>query len=105
VAETDSSKLTAYHQILYTQQKPEGEGGLSNAELIAAAQHVGVTTPGAFATCVNSDKYKNWVRQVEDTAEKKGVVQTPTVFLNGKALTQATDPTKFAAALAAAVSA
>jgi protein-disulfide isomerase len=95
----DAGQLKAYGQALFAAQPPEGGPGLSDDQLINIAGNVGIINP-AFAACVRGSNYQPWVTQLTNTAVKRGVSATPTVYVNGKQ----TEPTADAinAAVAAA---
>jgi protein-disulfide isomerase len=74
-----------YHDLLYANQPQEGSPGLSNSQLIALGKKAGDTSP-SLATCVNGGKYNKWVAGITDAASKANVTGTPTVRINGKAI-------------------
>jgi len=92
------------HKALYQQQPAtENSGAWTNASLIKLGQSVGINA-SSFTQCVNSGKYLNWTKNIEDYAGQQNVNSTPTLLLNGKALPQADylDPAAFQAAFEAA---
>jgi protein-disulfide isomerase/uncharacterized membrane protein YphA (DoxX/SURF4 family) len=79
-----------FHDILYGKdskgvdiQPAEGSNGRTDSELIAYGKQAGITSAD-FSTCVTSQQHKDLVAGVTDAASKKGVVGTPTVYVDGK---------------------
>jgi protein-disulfide isomerase len=94
----DGGRFEAYKDALFAHQPPEGGPGLSDAQLIAIGESVGLDDLG-FVTCVDEHAYLDWTRFVTARAIEHGVAGTPTVMVAGVPV-QAE-----AAAIAAAVSA
>ncbi len=42
-----------------------------------------------FTTCVNQGTYDGWIAKSTDDASRRGVNQTPTVFVDGQAVSSA----------------
>lgn len=99
----DQGKFPAYHQVLFANQPPENTGGYKNADLIRFGQQVGLTDD-AFSKCVQSGRYNGWVADVQETASKANITQTPTVKINGRQVDAPVleDPAQFRAAVEAA---
>jgi protein-disulfide isomerase len=85
----DAGKLKEYGEALFANQPAEGGPGLSDDQLIDLGGPVGLNAP-SFAQCVRDMKYRDWVSNVNDKAARRGVFQTPTVYVNGKELEQPT---------------
>jgi len=101
---SDQGKFLEMHKALYQQQPAtENSGAWTNATLIKLGQSIGINAP-SFSQCVNSGKYFNWTKNIEDAAASANVNSTPTLLLNGKPLPQSDylDPVAFQAAFAAA---
>ena len=79
----DQGRFIEYHRALYDIQGAENSGIYSNANLIEVGKRLGITD-SAFASCVNSNKYKDVVTNVANSMSKYNVNGTPTVFINGK---------------------
>jgi protein-disulfide isomerase len=94
----DGGKFKEFAAALYENQPPEGGAGLSDDELIRIGGTVGLVDP--FAECVRDGKYRQWTEHVTEAASKRGVVETPTIFVNGKKIEQT--PEALAAAIASA---
>lgn len=98
-------KFIQFHKALYEDQSTtENSGHWNSAAMIALGKKVGINSSG-FASCVNNSKYSGWVQKIEDSAAKKNVNATPTVFVNGKEInrqTQYMDAAAFKAAITSA---
>ncbi|GAA4208379.1 DsbA family protein [Actinocatenispora rupis] len=94
----DAGKLPDFTNALFGRQPKEKSSGLTNAQIVAAGKAAGITD-ASFATCVTSQKYRDWVSHVSNQASGKGVQSTPSVFVNDKQV----DPS--ATALANAINA
>ena len=84
-AAAQGGKFAEYHKALFANQPAEGSAGLDDAELIELGRSVGLTDQ-AFADAVNNGTYEAWATKVTDTSASRGVNQTPTVLVGGKAL-------------------
>lgn len=93
----DAGVFPQYAQALFTNQPPENAAGLPDSQLISLGRQAGAGDD--FATCVQSGRYAGWTASVTDAASKAGVSATPTVLVNGTAISRTL------AALVAAVSA
>jgi protein-disulfide isomerase len=78
----DAGRFPQYHDRLFAAQPPEGGAGLSDARLVALGAEAGISG-GDFAGCVEDLRYERWTQRATDAASKAGVVQTPTVRVNG----------------------
>jgi hypothetical protein len=65
---------------------------------------VGLTSP-QFQRKVRDGTYDNWVRQVTDQSSQQGVIQTPTVLVNGRQVDTALTAQGLLAAVNAAANA
>jgi protein-disulfide isomerase len=83
---SDAGKLKGYGTALFANQPEEGSAGLSDDKLIDVGTKIGLTAP-SFAQCVRDQKYAGWVAHVTDLAGRHNVNSTPTIFVNGKELT------------------
>ena len=105
----DQGKFFPYADLLYNEQRPENSGFLTTKQLISFGQQAGITG-AAFATfekCVRAGTYEGFVRKSAENASKRGVNQTPTLFItgpNGKTVpmtdSQILTPDQFKAAVA-----
>jgi protein-disulfide isomerase len=97
----DVGKFWPVHDALYAEQVTENSGYWTTARLLAVLNAVGADTP-QVTQCVTSGKYVPWIRQVTDQGSQRGVNGTPTVFVNGKLLTDLSPQGLIAAVNAAA---
>jgi protein-disulfide isomerase len=81
----DQGRFVEMHDQLFRSQPPEGGPGLSDDRLVALGRSAGATGDD-FGSCVNDLRYERWTQRATDAASKAGVVQTPTVFVNGEPL-------------------
>ena len=79
----DEGKFWAYPDLLVADQAPENSGALTTDRLLELGRQVGLTSP-QFQHKVRDGTYDNWIRQVTDQSSQQGVVQTPTVLVNGR---------------------
>jgi protein-disulfide isomerase len=84
-AAADQGRFAELRDAMFAHQPKERTGGYTTAQLVALGRTVGLTDP-AFVTAVNRQTYKGWAGEVEDLASKAHVVGTPTLLLDGKAL-------------------
>jgi protein-disulfide isomerase len=89
-----------FHDLVYANQTPEEGPGMTNAQLVAYANQAGATGP-AVTQAIDGLTYADWVTKVTDQASKDGVTGTPTVIVDGKALTDLS-PNGITAAVTAA---
>ena len=88
VCAATAGKFIEYHDVLFAHQPDESNDGYSNAAtLIGLAKQVpGLDTP-AFESCVNADTYKGLVQQNWADFNALQLQGTPTLMLDGKAIT------------------
>jgi len=94
-SDIDVGTFQKYHTILYgknssgqNNQPPEGSNGVTDIQLEDWGKQAGITGDNftTFQQCVSQQQHKAFVQAVTDNASKRGVVQTPTVKINGKDL-------------------
>ena len=90
----DQDRFLDYMHALFENQPPEGSAGLSDAELVALGQSLGLA-PG-FADCVSQGTYLDWPPYVTARAGEAGVEATPTVLVAGVAVPADTEAIIFA---------
>lgn len=106
VGTADPTKFLPWLTTMYQQQPEEGTKGLSDSQLVQLAQSAGYTDPGV-AQCITSHRYDGWVQQKTKAVFASGVHGTPSLFINGKQVTDQhvlTDPNALRAAIQAAAS-
>ena len=96
----EADKFRPFAEALYREQPAEGSAGLTDARLVEIGSSVGITGKD-FASCVNDHRFTGWATRVTDSASKAGIVQTPTVLVNGTPLADRS-PAGLQAAVAAA---
>jgi protein-disulfide isomerase len=71
-----------YHDIVFTNQRGEGQGAYADKRLVAMAESIGLDM-GAFNGCFNTSATANLINADEALATSMGVTGTPSVFFNG----------------------
>ncbi len=77
----EQGRFWDYHRNLMTLP-----GDLSETDLAARAASLKLN-PGAFSTCLASDRYDASIRESVDAGLKAGVTGTPAYFINGRVIT------------------
>lgn len=75
-----------FHDSLYANQPAEGGSGLPDQQLIQFAAQAGASG-ATVEKQINDLAFGDWVKKVTDQASKDGVTGTPTVKVNGTAVT------------------
>jgi protein-disulfide isomerase len=100
----DQGRFWAYHDLLFADQAPENSGALTTDRLLELGRQLGLTSR-QFQQKVRDGTYDSWIRQVTDQSSQRGVVQTPTVLVNGRQVDAALTAQGLQAAVNAATSA
>ena len=81
----DAGRFREYHDIVFADQPTPG-ADVTNDELIADGPRAGITgeRQTAFAQCVKSGKYSEFVSKISDKANQDGIFATPTLLVDGK---------------------
>jgi protein-disulfide isomerase len=81
----DQGRFFEFADLLYTNQAEENSGFLTKDQLIAFGKQAGITGAAfdTFEKCVRSDRYEGFVRDQAEAASKRGIHQTPTLFVTG----------------------
>jgi protein-disulfide isomerase len=81
----DAGRFREYHDLVFGDQPTAGTD-ITNDELIANGPRAGITgaQQTAFAQCVKSGKYADFVSKISDKASRDGIFATPTLFVDGK---------------------
>ena len=79
---SEQGKFWEYHDKLYASQAGENRGAFSKDNLKRFGTALGLTAD--FATCVDSGRYAQVVRDDTKVGEGRGVTATPTRFINGQ---------------------
>lgn len=77
----DQGKFFDFHDRLYAAQAGENKGAFAKDKLKKIGTDLGLSP--AFATCVDSGRYAQSVRDEQNVGQGKGVSKTPTLFVNG----------------------
>jgi protein-disulfide isomerase len=77
----EQGRFWEYHRNLMTLP-----GDMSETDLAARAASLKLN-PGAFSTCLASDRYDASIREAVEAGVKAGVTGTPAYFINGRMLT------------------
>ncbi|MGA8112276.1 MAG: thioredoxin domain-containing protein [Actinocatenispora sp.] len=79
----DAGKLPDFTTQIFQKQPAENSPGLTNQQLVQVGKAAGIDDP-AYAHCVTSQKYSDWVTHVSNEATAHDVHETPTVFVDDK---------------------
>ncbi|WP_270887907.1 DsbA family protein [Pedococcus sp. 5OH_020] len=87
----DAGKFLQYHAATFNGQPAKEGTGYTDAELQGFAQAAGLSGASlqTWQQCYDAKTHNQWVESVQTQAEKDHVNATPTVKLNGKALSLA----------------
>lgn len=89
VVSTSPAAFQKFHDLLYAEQPAEGSAGLPDSRLVELAGQAGADS-AAVSRALADKQYEGWAATVTDESSKAGVVQTPTVKVNGTELKQPT---------------
>jgi protein-disulfide isomerase len=78
----DQNKFWVYADYLFAHQEGENQGAFTKANLENFAARLGLNSE-AFNACLDSGKYGGKVTQEQAEGVQRGVVATPTFFING----------------------
>jgi protein-disulfide isomerase len=84
-AAADVSRFHEYARVLFEYQPPEGGPGLTDDQLIALGETIGITD-SSFASEIQEGRYLPWPSFVTERAIERGVGGTPSVFVEGRAI-------------------
>ncbi len=88
----EQGRFWDYHDMLFANQGAENQGSFNDARLKAFAQALGLNL-SQFNSCFSANKYSAELQSDNQQAQSLGVNSTPSVFLNGKAVTPGFAPT------------
>ena len=110
-ADQGPEAFVKFHDILFgknssggNNQPAENSNGRPDSQLIAWGKDAGITS-AAFSTCVTSNEHKDLVAGVTEAASKRGVNETPAVFVDGKRVGGSDDSVVTVAQIDSAISA
>lgn len=72
-----------FHDILYANQPAEGSAGLDDSTLNQMAEQAGADN---VSSCIDNQDFSGTVTDATDAASQNNIVQTPTIFVDGKEL-------------------
>jgi protein-disulfide isomerase len=78
----EQGRFWDYHDQLFAAQRGENKGAFSRDNLKRIGADLGLGP--AFASCVDSKRYAQGVRDETQNGKDRGVVATPTLFVNGR---------------------
>lgn len=101
---SEQGKFWEYHDWLYQNQASESDlAYYSKANLIKYSGKIDGINKAQFASCLNTDKYKQRVSDDLALGNSSGVTGTPTSFVNGQIFVGAQPYASFQAAIDAAL--
>ncbi|MDJ0392208.1 thioredoxin domain-containing protein [Rhodococcus sp. G-MC3] len=100
VADSNKDVWPAWHTAMFEQQPAEGGDGLTDDELVAIATAAGADSP-EVASCITGGTYIDYVASQTQSVIDGGVTGTPSVSVNGTAVSNPT-PDGLRAAITAA---
>lgn len=81
----DQDRFWEYHDLLFTNQSGRDAGAFSRENLLNFARQLNLDVE-AFATCVDTNKYRDFVLISREQGRQVGVQGTPTLFVNGQGI-------------------
>lgn len=93
-----------FHKLVFTNQNGEGKGAFSDRRLKAFAETLGLDT-AAFNSCFDSSKYAQVVKADERMGASLGIAGTPSLFVNGRPISNPLDFSEIQGAVQAALGA
>lgn len=100
VAATDSAVFEQWHTTMFAQQPPEGGSGLTDQQLVEIAKSAGASS-NDVADCITGGRYRETVSANTNSMLDEGISGTPTVKVNGSAVSDLS-PSGLQAAVTAA---
>lgn len=87
----DAEATQQYHGVVFANQPAEEGTGYTQEQLKAFGEQAGITGPAldTFNTCVDNLTYTGWATLGNEAAGERGVTGTPTLYLNGEKVDQA----------------
>jgi protein-disulfide isomerase len=82
--ERGSGAFVRMHDLLFSEQPPEGTAGLSNEQLATLATRAGASRE--VGGCIDGERFAGWVDAATEQASKDGVNATPTILADGEQL-------------------
>ena len=82
----EQGRFWDYHDMLFANWKGENQGGFANARLMAFAEYLGLNMI-TFKACFIADKYRAEIESDFQAGEQIDIAGTPSVFVDGTAVT------------------
>lgn len=84
----EAGRFTAFHGELFADPAAQAHQGYTDDQLMGWARSAGISgdAEDTFATCIAEEPHQDYVRDMQERANKDGVTGTPTVFVNGEEL-------------------
>jgi len=79
----DQDRFWEYHDLLFENQSGRDAGAFSRENLLKFAAQLNLAE-AAFAACLDSHKYRDFVLISRAQGQQIGVQGTPTIFINGQ---------------------
>jgi protein-disulfide isomerase len=98
----EQNRFWQYHDMLFANQRGEGNGAFSDSRLKAFAETIGLDT-GQFNDCFDSRKYRRVVEDDEKLARSYSLTGTPSLVVNDKLVQNPLDFSIVTAAITAAL--
>lgn len=83
--ERETGAFVRMHDLMFSEQPPEGTAGLSDEQLSALAARAGANNE-VVGGCIDDERFAGWVDAATEQASKDGVNATPTILLDGEQL-------------------
>lgn len=98
----EQGQFWPFHDTLFVNLRGQNQGSYSNAALKSMATALDLDE-GAFNSCLDSNRYRDEVRQETAEGQQRGVNSTPTIFVNGEVVTGAIPYTQLRSMVEAAL--
>ncbi len=85
----EQGKFWELHDMLLYNQIGRDNGGFAKSRMVKMAEEIGLDAD-EFESCLGTDRFNDDLQELEDMAISDGVQATPTVVVNGVALTAPT---------------
>lgn len=75
-----------FHEYVFANQPPERKAWATGDRLVSFADAAGVSNPSVIRTAIRNGTYENALRETSTAARKAGVNGTPTLVIDGQAV-------------------
>ena len=80
---SEQGRFWEYHDSLFSHTAGRGAGVFTKPKLKAYGAELGLDS-AAFDSCVDSDRYEEYVRAQTELGRSRGVTSTPSLFVNDR---------------------